>query len=58
MPGTSARLSEGDVFTVIDLLHGMLLPSGNDAATALAETFDPFCARYVEQAVRATHTRI
>ena len=36
--GTSAQLKAGDKLTLIDLLHGLLLPSGNDAATVLAET--------------------
>ena len=31
--GTTARLKEGDILSVYDLLHGVLLPSGNDAAT-------------------------
>ena len=35
--GTTATLKEGDSLTIQDLLHGMLLPSGNDAATVLAE---------------------
>jgi len=37
--GTTARLREGDILSVYDLLHGVMLPSGNDAATALAEHF-------------------
>lgn len=37
--GTTARLKEGDILSVYDLLHGVMLPSGNDAATALAEHF-------------------
>ena len=37
--GTSACLREGDILTVFDLVHGMMLPSGNDAAMMLAETF-------------------
>lgn len=37
--GTTAKLKEGDVLSVYDLLHGLMLPSGNDAATALAEHF-------------------
>jgi len=37
MPGTSANLCYGDTCTVYDLLHGMMLPSGNDSATALGE---------------------
>jgi len=32
-------LKEGMVLTVNDLLYGLLVPSGNDAATALARTF-------------------
>ena len=34
--GTTAYLRKGDSLTVYDLLHGMMLPSGNDAAHALA----------------------
>jgi serine-type D-Ala-D-Ala carboxypeptidase (penicillin-binding protein 5/6) len=30
--GTSAYLKEGDVLTLRDLLYGLMLPSGNDAA--------------------------
>lgn len=30
-------LEEGDTFSIIDLLYGMMLPSGNDAAIAIAE---------------------
>ena len=37
--GTSARLRNGDILSVWDLLHGLMLPSGNDAATSLAEHF-------------------
>jgi D-alanyl-D-alanine carboxypeptidase len=37
MLGTSARLCYSDVCTVYDLLHGLMLPSGNDAAIALGE---------------------
>lgn len=36
-PGSSMYLKEGDVFTVEDLLYGLMLNSGNDAAWALAE---------------------
>ncbi len=39
MCGTSAELAEGDVLSIWDMLHAMLLPSGNDAAYALAEYF-------------------
>lgn len=37
MPGTSAELQVGDVLTVEELLYALMLPSGNDAAAALAE---------------------
>ena len=36
--GTSAGLRGGDNLTFDDLFHAMMLPSGNDAALALAET--------------------
>ena len=36
IPGTSARLQAGHTFTALDLLYGLMLPSGNDAAVALA----------------------
>lgn len=39
MIGTSACLREGESITIINLLHGLMLPSGNDAAWALAEHF-------------------
>lgn len=39
MEGTSAGLKNGDELRVVDLMHGMLLPSGNDAAIALATHF-------------------
>ena len=35
--GTTANLRAGDRLRLIDLLHGMMLPSGNDAAYTLAE---------------------
>lgn len=34
--GTTANLLDGDTLTVNELMYGMMLPSGNDAATALA----------------------
>ena len=39
--GTSAHLREGDSLSVRDLLFGLMLPSGNDAAIVLAEHFGP-----------------
>jgi D-alanyl-D-alanine carboxypeptidase (penicillin-binding protein 5/6) len=37
--GTSAKIKAGEKITVRDLLHGLMLPSGNDAARAFAEHF-------------------
>jgi D-alanyl-D-alanine carboxypeptidase (penicillin-binding protein 5/6) len=39
--GSSARLQPGDRIVVGELLYGLLLPSGNDAANALAEHLGP-----------------
>lgn len=35
--GTHANLQQNDILSVYDLLYAMMLPSGNDAAIALAE---------------------
>jgi D-alanyl-D-alanine carboxypeptidase (penicillin-binding protein 5/6) len=37
--GTSAKLKTGDVLSIWDLLHGLMLPSGNDAGIVMAEHF-------------------
>ena len=42
MEGTSANLKNGEEILIIDLLYGLLLPSGNDAGTALAQYFGKF----------------
>ena len=42
MEGTSANLRTGEEILVIDLLYGLMLPSGNDAAIALAMFFGKF----------------
>lgn len=42
MEGTSANLRNDDELLVIDLLYGLLLPSGNDAGYALAQFFGKF----------------
>jgi D-alanyl-D-alanine carboxypeptidase len=34
--GTSANLRAGDLLTTVELLHGLMLPSGNDAGLMLA----------------------
>ncbi|MFO7273593.1 MAG: D-alanyl-D-alanine carboxypeptidase family protein [Bacillota bacterium] len=36
-PGSSMHLREGEVHTLYDLVHGLLMLSGNDAAVAIAE---------------------
>ena len=36
--GTSANLQLGEVYSLLDLLYAMMLPSGNDAAIAISET--------------------
>ncbi len=38
--GSKMNLVEGERIRVIDLLYGMMLPSGNDAAFTIAENFD------------------
>lgn len=37
MTGTSAEIFVGDVYSIEQLFYGLMLPSGNDAATALAK---------------------
>jgi len=37
--GTSAELLPNDVMSVHELMHGMMLPSGNDAAQTMATYF-------------------
>jgi len=37
--GTCAFLQTGDILSVEKLLYGLMLPSGNDAAFALAQFF-------------------
>lgn len=37
--GTTAALIEGDSLSVNELMYGMMLPSGNDAAVALGVHF-------------------
>ena len=43
--GTTAHIKEGLRYSIYDLLIGLMLPSGNDAALVLAENFGRFlCA--------------
>ncbi len=39
--GSSSKIKAGEKLSVRELLYGMLLPSGNDAAVAVAEIFGP-----------------
>lgn len=54
VPGTSIYLSEGETLTLRDMLYGLMLASGNDAATAIAEhiggTVTDFCAMMTARA--------
>ena len=34
--GTSARLEIGEIYTISELLYGLMLPSGNDAAISIS----------------------
>lgn len=58
--GTSIYLIKGEKLTVRELLYGMMLVSGNDAATALAyhisDSIEAFCALMLETAKRAGAT--
>lgn len=60
--GSKVKFREGDTITVGDLLKGMLLCSGNDAAVALAEyrsgSVEAFCEEMNEKAqeIGAMHT--
>ena len=42
--GTSAELKNGEVYTIEQLLYGLMLPSGNDASLALAS----FCGKLLD----------
>jgi D-alanyl-D-alanine carboxypeptidase len=48
-PGTRMELSAGQSFSVRELLGGLLLPSGNDAALALAERDAGSIAAFVDR---------
>lgn len=54
VPGTSIYLSEGEKITLRDLLYGLMLASGNDAAVAIAEHIsgdvDTFCRKMTHRA--------
>lgn len=48
-PGSSAHLRAHGRYRVLDLLRGLLLPSGNDAAVALAEAADGSVSAFVRR---------
>lgn len=54
VPGTSIYLSEGEALTMRDMLYGLMLASGNDAATAIAEhiggSVENFCRMMTDRA--------
>lgn len=54
VPGTSIYLSEGETLTLEEMLLGLMLQSGNDAAVAIAEHIagdvDSFCRMMTERA--------
>ena len=47
--GSLMELRAGDRVSFRGLLYGMLLTSGNDAATAVAEALDGSCGKFVER---------
>lgn len=54
VPGTSIYLSEGEILTMEQMLYGLMLSSGNDAAVAIAEhvagSVDAFCKMMTQRA--------
>lgn len=54
VPGTSIYLQQGEQLPLEDMLYGLMLASGNDAAVAIAEhiggTVSDFCQRMTERA--------
>jgi len=52
---TSAGLHAGDVLTARQLLYAMMLPSGADAAKALADSFGPGAQAFVRKMNAAAH---
>lgn len=54
VPGTSIYLSQGETLTLEQMLYGLMLASGNDAAVAIAEhiggSVEDFCRMMTERA--------
>lgn len=53
--GTTAKLRTGDILSVWDLLHGLMLPSGNDAAVCLSENFGEYLYEVSQLRIKATN---
>lgn len=49
VPGTSIYLAEGETLTLEEMLLGLMLSSGNDAATAIAEHIGGSIPQFVEK---------
>lgn len=56
VPGTSIYLSQGETLTLEQMLYGLMLASGNDAAVAIAEhiggSCEAFCSMMTERAAQ------
>ena len=50
MPGTSAELQAGDIISLDKLLYGLMLPSGNDASVAVAESVGKIIQKHRKKA--------
>lgn len=55
MLGTTAELQAGDIVTLRDLLFGLMLPSGNDASVAIAETVGKIIQRNKKKVSKKTY---
>jgi D-alanyl-D-alanine carboxypeptidase len=54
--GTTAKLRTGDVLCVWDLLHGLMMPSGNDAAICLSENFGEYLYEVSQIRIKAVNS--
>jgi D-alanyl-D-alanine carboxypeptidase (penicillin-binding protein 5/6) len=52
---SSANLVAGDQIRMLDLLYGLMLPSGNDAAVAIADAISGSVPAFVEQMNASAH---
>ncbi|WP_297477339.1 D-alanyl-D-alanine carboxypeptidase family protein [Ferrovum sp.] len=55
MPGSRMFIQAGKAVSVTDLLHGLIIESGNDAGVALAETVDGTEEKFVERMNAMAH---